>query len=112
MHTYPLNSIPQKARNVNHERNDFMEIKITGTTKEVAELVLALQEQTRQKRTKYEKIPECLLLTLIDQMQKKISERVVKNAKMPYYPNMTLLECFDYFNIDIEQLFNTDQIHF
>ena len=68
--------------------------------------------QGRREIAEDTKIPECILLTLIDQIQKRISESPVKNAKMPYYPNMSLLECFKYFNIDIEELLDTDQIIF
>lgn len=70
------------------------------------------QIQGRQEVRDGIKIPECVLLSLICQMQKRISERAVKNAKVPYYPNLTLVECFDYFGIDIEELFDTDQINF
>ena len=87
-----------------------MSTKMNSSPDRKADLIS--QIQGRQEVRDGIKIPECVLVSLICQMQKRISERAVKNARMPYYPNLTLVECFDYFGIDIEELFDTDQINF
>lgn len=48
------------------------------------------------------KIPDCVFLEIIDKISDKMHNRAVRNAKIAYYPNMTLIEFAKKFHIELD----------
>lgn len=48
------------------------------------------------------KIPDCVFLEIIDKISDKMHNRAVRNAKIAYYSNMTLIEFAKKFHVELD----------